>query len=126
MNAETQRALALTDRAGWTDKAGAREAVAKVLPTLAAHYFLRAKSASGKPLDPVARFHLGNGARLERLNPFGDLSASGVKQSLGLMVNYLYDLDRIEQNHEAFANRNEVAASATVKKLAPAPVAKGP
>ncbi len=116
---EVRRALALTDRAGWIEKAGAREAVARALQPLAAHYFLHAKSSSGRPLDPVARFHLGNGARLERLNPFGDLSETGVRQSLGLMVNYCYDLDRIEQNHEAFANRGEIAASPAVKKLAP-------
>ena len=111
----------MTDQPGWLEAPGAREALVKVLPPLAAHYFLHAKSSSGRPLDAVARFHLGNGARLERVNPFGDLSQSGLKQSLGLMVNYLYDLDRIEQNHEAFANRGEVAASPAVKKLAPAP-----
>ena len=69
-------------------------------------------------IDPVARFHLGNGARLERINPRGDLSPSGMRQSLGLMVNYLYDLDEIEANHEAYANRGAVAASSAVRKLA--------
>jgi malonyl-CoA decarboxylase len=54
--------------------------------------------------DPVARFHLDNGARLERLNARADLSAKGLRQSAGLMVNYLYDLDRVEQSHEDFVN----------------------
>jgi len=84
-----------------------------------------ARTPSGRVIDPVARFHLNNGARLERLNLRGDLSASGQRQSLGLMVNYLYDLDHIETNHEAFANRGVVAASSGVRKLAQPFVAKG-
>ncbi|MEO6408361.1 MAG: malonyl-CoA decarboxylase [Burkholderiaceae bacterium] len=66
--------------------------------------------------DPVARFHLDNGARLERLNPSADLSSKGVAQSLGLMVNYLYDLDRIETHHEQFI-RGVVAHSRAVAAL---------
>jgi malonyl-CoA decarboxylase len=64
----------------------------------------------------VARFHLGNGARLERLNFLGDTSPKGLKQSLGLMVNYLYDLDTIEKHHEAYANLGVVTASSAVQK----------
>ncbi len=66
--------------------------------------------------DPVARFHLDNGARLERLNALGDLSAKGISQSFGLMVNYLYDLDRIEAHHEKFTE-GEVAHSRAVAGL---------
>ena len=66
--------------------------------------------------DPVARFHLDNGARLERINPFADLSRNGLKQSCGLMVNYLYDLQRIETNHEKFIN-GEVAHARAVAAL---------
>ncbi len=66
--------------------------------------------------DPVARFHLDNGARLERLNPRGNLSRKGVKQSHGLMVNYLYDLSRIETSHEKFVE-GEVAHSRAVAAL---------
>lgn len=66
--------------------------------------------------DPVARFHLDNGARLERLNPLGDLSAKGVRQSFGLMVNYLYDLDRVEAHHEKFTE-GEVACARAVSNL---------
>jgi len=121
LSSEARRALDLTDHPRWTLKAGAAEAVARAIPPLAAHYYLHARSASGRARDPVARFHLGNGARLERLNPRGDLSEAGLEQSLGLMVNYLYDLDHIEENHEAYANRGEIAASSAVRKLAPAP-----
>ncbi len=84
---EARRALALLERPNWTDKAAAIEAVNRVLPQLAAHYFLHARSASGRVIDPVARFHLGNGARLERINPLGDVSEAGLRQSHGLMVN---------------------------------------
>ncbi len=88
------------------------------LLALAAEYFLHAKNGGGLPLDPVARFHLGNGARLERLNWRGDLSASGLRQAAGLMVNYRYELRQIEKNHEAYANLGAVTASPEVRKLA--------
>ena len=78
----------------------------------------RARTPRGTPVDSVARFHLGNGARLERLNFLGDANENGIKQSYGLMVNYLYDLDHIEENHEAFAGaRTVVAASAGKRHL---------
>ena len=63
--------------------------------------------------DPVARFHLDNGARLERLNARGNMAAKGLKQSFGVMVNYLYDLDKIEASHEKF-KQGEVARSRAV------------
>ncbi|MCJ8142493.1 malonyl-CoA decarboxylase [Ancylobacter sp. A5.8] len=94
-----------------------REELSPVIAALAAQFFLRERSAKGKPLDPVARFHLGNGARLERINPFGDLSARGMKQAAGLMVNYRYVPDDIEKNHEAFFDKGEIVASAPVRKL---------
>ena len=83
----------------------------------AAWYFLRAKNRRGLPLDSVARFHLGNGARLERLNWLADATDKGISQSYGLMVNYLYDLDDIEKNHEAYAEGHTVVASNAVKRL---------
>ncbi len=89
------------------------------LEPLAAYYFLKARRPDGRVLDPVARFHLGNGARLERINWEGDLSPKGLAESFGIMVNYLYNLDEIERNHEAFVNRGQIAASAAVKKLLP-------
>ena len=82
-----------------------------------ARYLLEAKAKNGKPLDPVARFHLGNGARLERVNWLGDPSAKGIREAAGFMVNYLYDLDRIERNHEQFENRDTVVASRHVERL---------
>jgi malonyl-CoA decarboxylase len=66
--------------------------------------------------DPVARFHLDNGARLERLNPRGNMGAKGLRQSFGIMVNYLYDLDKIEASHEKFL-AGEVARSRAVQTL---------
>ncbi|MDP4023424.1 malonyl-CoA decarboxylase [Methylobacterium sp. NEAU 140] len=110
---ETLRAL---DEPGWhADKARA-EAVRKALIPAAAAYFLRARNARGRPLDPVARFHLGNGARLDRINFLGDTSKKGLAQSHGLMVNYLYDLGAIEKNHETYANLGTVAASPAVTR----------
>jgi malonyl-CoA decarboxylase len=109
-------ALQRLDEPGWHRDPGVAEAVRTALMPAAAHYFLKAKTASGRPVDPVARFHLGNGARLERLNFLGDVSPNGLRQSHGLMVNYLYALDEIEKNHEAFAERGVVAASGEVRK----------
>ena len=88
---------------------------------LAADYFLRAKSADNKPVDPVARFHLGNGARLERINWLGDTSEKGLREAHGLMVNYRYELKEIEKNHEAYANDGPVACSRAVKALLRSP-----
>ena len=67
----------------------------------------------------MARFHLGNGARLERLDWLGDVSPKGLATGAGFMVNYLYDLDAIERNHEAFANAGEIVASAALRRLRP-------
>jgi malonyl-CoA decarboxylase len=88
-----------------------------VLEPLAAYYFLKARNGKGRMIDSVARFHLGNGARLERINWLGDLSAKGLRESAGIMVNYLYRLDDIEENHEVYANQGEVVASNAVRKL---------
>jgi malonyl-CoA decarboxylase len=66
----------------------------------------------------VARFHLGNGARLERINWAADTSSKGLVQSFGLMVNYVYDLGDVERNHEEYVNRRHVVASSAVEKLA--------
>jgi malonyl-CoA decarboxylase len=104
------------DEPGWHLDPAAVETVRRALMPAAAAYFLRAKTPRGRPIDPVARFHLGNGARLERINFLGDVSGKGLRQSHGLMVNYLYDLGHIEKNHEAFAEKGEVVASSTVRK----------
>ena len=108
------------DTPNWADDPDIAEQVKAELLPLAAYYFIEAKGSRGHPLDPVARFHLGNGARLERLNFLGDRSEKGMQQSYGLMVNYLYALDQIEANHEAFAEKGQVASSSTVRKMLPA------
>ena len=87
-----------------------------VLEPLAAHYFLKARTSKGRLIDSVERFHIGNGARLERIDWLGDLSPKGLRESAGIMVNYLYRLDDIEKNHEAYANHGEIAASSAVKR----------
>jgi malonyl-CoA decarboxylase len=84
---------------------------------LAAQYFLNAKEAGGRPVDPVARFHLGNGARLERINFLADTSEKSMREAHGLMVNYRYDPKEIERNHEAYANEGAVASSRGVRGL---------
>ena len=87
------------------------------LERLAASYLTQAWS-EGHSLDPVARFHLGNGARLERINWMADPSPRGMAQSFGVMVNYVYDLGDVERNHEEYVKRHRVASSAGVDKLA--------
>ena len=84
---------------------------------LAARYFLEEKRRDGQPIDPVARFHLGNGAELAAIHWKGDVSERGLRQAAGLMVNYLYRLDKIEANHEAYAARRHVEAARGVKSL---------
>ena len=117
LTAEARAAFAVLDEPDWPKAGFTAEALREALLAAAAHYYLEAKTPSGRPLDPVARFHLGNGARLERLNWPGDMSERGLREAHGLMVNYLYKLDEIEANHEAFATRNEVAASREVRRL---------
>jgi malonyl-CoA decarboxylase len=101
-----------------------QDAVAKLLdPVLlrAAARYLLAESPRGRAKrarDPVAHFHLSNGARVERLNPRGDLSEKGWRESAGVMVNYLYDPARIEEYHEDYAGDGRRAASSGVRKLA--------
>ncbi|MEH6589850.1 MAG: malonyl-CoA decarboxylase [Halioglobus sp.] len=86
------------------------------LMKLCAHYLLNEKSGEVAK-DAVARFHLGNGARLYRLNRGADLSVKGKEQSAGIMVNYLYDLSKIELNHEAYFEQGKISASKSVSKL---------
>jgi malonyl-CoA decarboxylase len=111
-----KEALMVLDEPGWNDDPEKAEKVRTVLLSTVAYYFLKAKDPKGRLVDPVARFHLGNGARLERLNFLGDVSSKGLKQAHGLMVNYLYALDEIEKNHEAYAEKGTVAASPMVRK----------
>jgi malonyl-CoA decarboxylase len=93
------------------------EALQAELTRLCAHYLLNAKHGE-EPLDPVARFHLSNGASLERLNWLGDTSESGMARSAGLMVNYVYWLAEVERNHERYFREHGVVAAPAVEKLA--------
>ena len=84
---------------------------------LCAHYLLREKRGI-HPLDPVARFHLRNGARLERINWMGDPSPTGLTQSAGMMMNYVYDEANAVANHEAFVNEGRIVHSRGIASLA--------
>ena len=114
---DDRKLLESLDKPDWFENAELTAQLRTVLEPLAAFYFLKARTPKGRLIDSVARFHLGNGARLERINWLGDLSPKGLRESAGVMVNYLYRLDDIEKNHEAFANDGEVIASSAVKKL---------
>lgn len=115
--AEEDAAFQLLDIPNWHQNADVRATLGPLLTKAAAVYLAEARDAASRPLDPVARFHLGNGARLERVNANADLSPNGLKQSHGAMVNYLYDLPSIESNHESFVNKGEVVCSKSVRKL---------
>lgn len=114
---DERKLLESLDTPDWFENAELTAQLRPVLEPLVAHYFLKARTPKGRLIDSVARFHLGNGARLERINWLGDLSPKGLRESAGIMVNYLYRLDDIEKNHEAYANEGEVVASSAVKKL---------
>ena len=105
------------------EAAAQTRALRPVLMAALAEYLLRGRDGKGRPLDAVARFHLNNGARLERLNWLGDVSDKGISQAAGFMVNYLYDVGQIERNHEAFAREGRVIAARSVQKALRAPVA---
>jgi malonyl-CoA decarboxylase len=88
------------------------------LQQLCAHYLTRVRRKDDRPLDTVARFHLRNGARLERVNWAADSSPRGIAQSAGIMVNYLYELEDVERNHEAYVNEGKITVSRRVESLA--------
>ena len=97
------------------------EPLQKLLMRLCAHYLVNVKQAAGgnaEPLDPVARFHLGNGAALERLNWMGDSSEQGLARSAGIMANYVYWLAEVERNHERYFRDHHIVASPAIEKLA--------
>jgi len=114
---EDREILKHLDEPNWYENAATTALLRGVIEPFAAYYFLKARTPKGRLIDPVARFHLGNGARLERINWLGDLSPKGLRESAGVMVNYLYRLEDIEKNHEAYANDDEVVASSAVKRL---------
>ena len=101
----------------WVQKPELAKALKQPLLRLCAHYLIREKHNGGLALDRVARFHLSNGARIERLNWLADTSSRGLAQSAGLMVNYLYKLSDIESNHEAYRGEGKIKASSTLRSL---------
>ena len=121
LNEEDRALLETLDRPEWWRDEIAAENVREPLLRAAAWYYLRARTPRGAPRDSVARFHLGNGARLERLNFAADTSERALRQSHGLMVNYLYDLEHIEQNHEAYVQQHTVVAASAVTRFVKAP-----
>ena len=110
---ETLRSL---EEPEWYKDKDTEQRLQPILIRLAANYFLNAKSGN-EPYDPVARFHLRNGARLERINWLGDLSANGLRQSFGILVNYVYDLDEIVKNHEEYVVHHKINAASAITKL---------
>jgi malonyl-CoA decarboxylase len=102
---------------GWFRTVDASSRLRPLLMQLCAYYLLEARH-EGLPADPVARFHLGNGARMERLNWLADVSEQGMRRSAGLMVNYVYRPSEVEHNHEEYVRDHRVAASHELKKLA--------
>ncbi|SFS42580.1 malonyl-CoA decarboxylase [Sulfitobacter marinus] len=101
----------------WRATANPKTAAEADQTAIAAHYLLEAKRPDGIPFDPVARFHLGNGAMVHAVHAGADLSPNGMRQSSGVMVNYLYDLSQISKNHELFVGEKTVVASAEVRAL---------
>jgi len=100
----------------WSADAKLAAVIAEPLLGCCAHYLAQARNGL-RPLDAVARFHLDNGARIERLNWLGDTSAKGLRQSAGIMVNYLYDTAEIERNHESYRLHGKVALSSEMRRL---------
>lgn len=115
--AVTPDPFVVLDDPKWLGDADRRKAIHPHLLQAAARYFLEAKDKYGRPLDPVSRFHLGNGAKLDRICFAADTSQKGIKQSHGLMVNYRYHLGEIEKNHEAFAENGTVAVNPNIVQL---------
>ncbi len=103
--------------ANWWENQTVAAVLKEPLIALCARYLHEVRQKDHASLDPVARFHLGNGARIERINWLGDISTKGMQESCGLMVNYLYQLKEIEKNIEAYAVSKEIAAASRVRSL---------
>ncbi|MEO9188765.1 MAG: malonyl-CoA decarboxylase [Acetobacteraceae bacterium] len=117
--------VAILARRGWPRDAALARAAEPALVRLCARYLLT-ESNGKRARDPVAHFHLANGARVERINMLGDISDKGIRESATLMVNYLYDLGKIEEWHEDYAGEGRRNASTSVRRLGHWPVVNGP
>ncbi|BBK37382.1 malonyl-CoA decarboxylase [Allostella sp. ATCC 35155] len=109
--------VALAD-GSWTARPALVEALRPPLERLGARYLTSLRPKGRRALDPVAHFHLTNGARVERLDWMADPSPKGMRQSFGMMVNYLYRFDSIDENHEAYRGEGKVSASSAIRSLA--------
>jgi malonyl-CoA decarboxylase len=107
--------LALLDTP-WHIDSHTAQLLKRPMMRLCARYLLHGKR-NGLPWDRVARFHLSNGARIDRINWLADTSPKGLQQSAGMMINYVYKLDEIEENHEVYSGEGRIAAAATIKSL---------
>ena len=116
-----QHPLALVRNPEWHRNRVLATALKEPLLRLAARYLLAEKRPDGKALDPVAHFHLANGARVEQLDWLADTSPKGRVQSCGVMVNYLYRMNEIETNHEQYTGAGKIAAASAIRSLAKAP-----
>lgn len=108
-------ALACPD---WSRDEKLAEALRRPMMRLCARYLVREKGPGTRARDAVAHFHFANGARIARIDWLADRSTKGLAQSAGMMVNYVYRLDEIEANHEAYASEGEIAADSAVRGLA--------
>jgi len=115
LRGQKQPGLERLGQRGWHEAKDTDELAARLMP-LCARYLVHAKRGE-YPLDPVARFHLGNGASLERINWLADTSLGGIESSAGMMANYVYRLDEVEHNHELFVNEHRVIASRQIERL---------
>jgi malonyl-CoA decarboxylase len=105
-------------RADWAANEPLSEALKPIMTRLAATYLYTVKRSGTRAMDPVAHFHLSNGARMERLNWLADSSPRGMQQSAGMMINYLYKLDEIDTNHEGYKGEGSIAVSTAIRNLA--------
>ena len=112
-----QTAIKTLRESNWHEQPALTAALQQKLVPLCAYYLLHVMR-NGEPVDPVARFHLGNGARAERLNWLADTSKRGLKNCAGMMVNYVYHLDQIEENHELYIREHRLAATHELRRLA--------
>lgn len=116
-SAQMHEGLRIAKRVAETSTAVTDVKEREQLQAVVAHYLANEKRSDHLPLDPVARFHLGNGASLDAVLPAADLSDKGLNQSATVMVSYLYDLEKVEDNHEAYANEQEVIVSSEVNAM---------
>ena len=117
LNGEERALLERLSYEGWWREERIAASLEPLMTALAARYLIMEKRPKGGPRDSVARFHLGNGAQLERVNWLADTSLNGLQASHGIMVNYLYEPKTIERNHETYARSGTVMASKAVRAL---------